>query len=87
MMFMSIHIRNIPNDDILTLAAQPDGLHVQTGSTDISGRPVSGNMNDPLARPWRTAFHARPESLLADLDAASRRCLNLTTRRRDHNYN
>ncbi len=39
---MSIQIRNIPNDDILALASRLDGLHIQTGSTDISGRLVSG---------------------------------------------
>jgi hypothetical protein len=40
---MSIHIRNIPNDDIIGLASQLDGLHIQTGSTDHNGRLVSGN--------------------------------------------
>jgi hypothetical protein len=99
---MSIQIRNIPNDDILGLAGQLDGLHIQTGSTDLSGRLVSGNFqsakvmadgrlgikltrymngqhvldsvavptgNDPLGRPWRTAFHVRSDSaLLAVLD-------------------
>lgn len=40
---MSIHIRNIPNDDIINLGAQLDGLHIQTGSTDHNGRLVSGN--------------------------------------------
>lgn len=102
---MSIHIRNIPNDDIIGLAAQLDGLHIQTGSTDHNGRLVSGNFqsakamadgrigikltrymngqhvldsvavptgNDPLERPWRTAFHVRSDSgLLASLDAAA----------------
>ena len=102
---MSIHIRNIPNDDIIGLAAQLDGLHIQTGSTDHNGRLVSGNFqsakamadgrigikltrylngqhvldsvavpagNDPLERPWRTAFHVRSESdLLASLDATA----------------
>lgn len=102
---MSIHIRNIANDDIIGLACQLDGLHIQTGSTDHNGRLVSGNFqsakvtddgrigikltrymngqhvldsvavpagNDPLERPWRTAFHVRAGSpLLAQLDAAS----------------
>ncbi|HEX9087740.1 MAG TPA: hypothetical protein VF867_09460 [Arthrobacter sp.] len=48
---MSIQIRNIPNDDILALAAQLDGLHIQTGSTDISGRLVSGNFQSAKAMP------------------------------------
>jgi hypothetical protein len=39
---MSIQIRNIPND-IIGLAGQLDGLHIQTGSTDHNGRLVSGN--------------------------------------------
>lgn len=40
---MSIQIRNIPNDDIISLASSLDGLHIQTGSTDHNGRLVSGN--------------------------------------------
>lgn len=102
---MSIQIRNIPNDDILALAPQLDGLHIQTSSTDISGRLVSGNFqsakamddgrigivltrylnrqhvldsdavpagNDPLGRPWRTAFHVRDDiALFAALEAAA----------------
>lgn len=101
---MTIHIRNISNDDILGLAGQLDGLHIQTGSTDHNGRLVSGNFqsakamgdgrigivltrylngqhvldsvavpagNDPLGRPWRTAFHVRDDSaLFAVLEAA-----------------
>jgi hypothetical protein len=101
---MSIQIRNIPNDDILALAGQLDGLHIQTGSTDHNGRLVSGNFqsaktmddgrigivltrymngqhvldsvavptgNDPLGRPWRTAFHVRDDStLFTTLEAA-----------------
>jgi hypothetical protein len=100
---MSIQIRNIPNDDILSLADQLDGLHIQTGSTDHNGRLVSGNFqsakamddgrigikltrymngrhvldsvavptgNDPLGRPWRTAFHIKDDSsLIAKLAA------------------
>lgn len=46
---MSIQIRNIPNDDILRLATQLDGLHIQTGSTDINGRLVSGNFQSAKA--------------------------------------
>jgi hypothetical protein len=41
---MSIHIRNIPNDDLVALAPQLAGLHIQTGSTDHNGRLVSGNI-------------------------------------------
>lgn len=101
---MSIQIRNIPNDEIIALSAQLDGLHIQTGSTDHNGRLVSGNfqsakamddgrigikltryMNgqhvldsvavptgqDPLGRPWRTAFHVSDDSqLFAALEAA-----------------
>jgi hypothetical protein len=101
---MSIQIRNIPNDHIIALAGQLDGLHIQTGSTDHNGRLVSGNFqsakamddgrigikltrymngqhvldsvavpagNDPLNRPWRTAFHVREDSkLFATLEAA-----------------
>ena len=101
---MSLQIRNIPNDAIIGLAARLTGLHIQTSSTDLSGRLVSGNFenakgmadgrigikltrymnghrvldsvavpsgNDPLGRPWRTAFHVREDSeLLAILDAA-----------------
>jgi hypothetical protein len=40
---MSIHMRNIPNDDLVALSPQLTGLHVQTGSTDHYGRLVSGN--------------------------------------------
>jgi hypothetical protein len=40
---MSIQIRNIPNDDIVSLAARLSGLHVHTGSTDHNGRLLSGN--------------------------------------------
>lgn len=43
---MSIQIRNIPNDDLVALAPQLSGLHVQTGSTDHNGRLVSGNIQD-----------------------------------------
>ncbi|KIS27853.1 hypothetical protein TV39_08995 [Arthrobacter sp. SPG23] len=43
---MSIHIRNIPNDDLVTLGPQLSGLHVQTSSTDHNGRPVSGTIQD-----------------------------------------
>jgi len=43
MMPMSIQIRNIPNDNIISLASRLDGLHIQTGSTDHNGRLVSGN--------------------------------------------
>jgi hypothetical protein len=101
---MSIQIRNIPNDDIIALGDQLDGLHIQTGSTDHNGRLVSGNFqsakvmadgrigikltrymngqhvldsvavpsgNDPMGRPWRTAFHVRDDSeLFAALEAA-----------------
>jgi hypothetical protein len=48
---MSIQIRSIPNDDILGLAPQLDGLHVQTGSTDHNGRLVSGNFQSAKAMP------------------------------------
>lgn len=99
---MSLQIRTIPNDDILALAPRLAGLHIQTSSTDLSGRLVSGNFesakvmadgrlgikltrymngkhvldsvavptgNDPLGRPWRTAFHVRDDSqLLTALD-------------------
>lgn len=41
---MSIHIRNVPNDDLVALAPQLAGLHIQTGSTDHNGRLVSGNL-------------------------------------------
>lgn len=40
---MSIQIRNIPNDDLLALAPQLTGLHIQTSFTDHNGRLVSGN--------------------------------------------
>lgn len=46
---MSLQIRNIPNDDILTLADRLAGLHIQTSSTDISGRLVSGNFQSAKA--------------------------------------
>ena len=46
---MSIQIRNNPNDDIIALAAQLDGLHIQTSSTDISGRLVSGTFQSAKA--------------------------------------
>lgn len=46
---MSIRIRTIPNDDIVALAALLDGLHIQTSSTDISGRLVSGNFQSAKA--------------------------------------
>lgn len=101
---MTIEIRNIPNDNIVALAARLDGLHIQTSSTDISGRLVSGNfqsakamddgrigikltryMNgkhvldsvavpagqDPLGRPWRTAFHISDSTLISDLESAA----------------
>jgi hypothetical protein len=48
---MSIQIRNIPNDDILALVSQLDGLHIQTGSTDTNGRLVSGNFRSAKAMP------------------------------------
>lgn len=48
---MSIQIRNIPNDDILGLAVQLDGLHIQTGSTDHNGRLVSGNFRSAKVMP------------------------------------
>ncbi|ACL42274.1 hypothetical protein Achl_4323 (plasmid) [Pseudarthrobacter chlorophenolicus A6] len=101
---MNIQIRRIPNDTIVALAAQLNGLHVQTDFTDIKGRLVSGNLqsarplddgriaitltrylngehvldgatvpsgNDPLGRPWRTAFHIPEGSgLLPSLEAA-----------------
>lgn len=41
---MSIEIRNVPNDDLVALAPQLAGLHIQTGSTDHNGRLVSGNI-------------------------------------------
>jgi hypothetical protein len=40
---MSIHIRNIANDDLISLAPQLTGLHVQTDFTDHNGRLISGN--------------------------------------------
>lgn len=46
---MSIQIRNIPNDDILALAAQLDGLHIQPNSTDINSRLVSGTFQSAKA--------------------------------------
>ncbi len=51
MHFMTIQIRNIPNDDILSLAGRLDGLHIQTGSTDINGRLVSGNFQSAKPMP------------------------------------
>ncbi len=46
---MSIQIRSIPNDDIVALAKQMDGLYIQTGSTDHNGRLVSGNFQSAKA--------------------------------------
>lgn len=46
---MSIQIRNIPNDDIVALAARLDGLHIQTGSVDHNGRLVSGHFQSAKA--------------------------------------
>lgn len=43
---MSIHIRDIPNDDITALTPQLSGLYVQTGSVDHNGRLVSGHLQD-----------------------------------------
>lgn len=51
MVSMSIQIRNIPNDDIISLASRLDGLHIQTGSTDHNGRLVSGNFQSAKAMP------------------------------------
>ncbi|QCB97678.1 hypothetical protein E5206_12740 [Arthrobacter sp. PAMC25564] len=52
---MSIHIRNIPNDDpnddLVALTPQLAGLHIQTGSTDHNGRLVSGNIESAKAMP------------------------------------
>lgn len=45
MFAMSIRIRNIANDDLIALAPQLTGLHVQTGFTDHNGRLVSGNIH------------------------------------------
>jgi hypothetical protein len=46
---MTIEIRNIPNDDILALADRLAGLHIQTSSTDLSGRLVSGRFESAKA--------------------------------------
>lgn len=46
---MSIQIRDIPNDNIVSLAPQLSGLYVQTGSTDHNGRLVSGNFQSAKA--------------------------------------
>lgn len=43
---MSIQIRKIANDDLLSLPPQLSGLHIQTDSTDLKGRLVSGNFQD-----------------------------------------
>ncbi|MBG0738754.1 hypothetical protein IV500_04885 [Paeniglutamicibacter antarcticus] len=48
---MSIQIRNIPNDSILTLSPRLNSLHIQTGSTDHNGRLISGNFQSAKAMP------------------------------------
>ena len=40
-----------PNDEIIGLGAQLDGLHIQTGSTDLNGRLVSGNFQSAKVMP------------------------------------
>jgi hypothetical protein len=46
MIWHELRIRNIPNDDLVSLAPQLSGLNIQTGSTDHNGRLVSGNILD-----------------------------------------
>lgn len=41
----SIRIRTISNDELMGLAPQLTGLHVQTSFTDHNGRLVSGNIH------------------------------------------
>ncbi|GAA4033325.1 hypothetical protein GCM10023063_16120 [Arthrobacter methylotrophus] len=48
---MNIQIRSIPNDDVIALSKQLDGLHIQTGSVDHNGRLVSGTFQSAKVLP------------------------------------